>query len=110
MIPIVAIVPGLVGRWEMQPDNQEMPKAILMIEGNSAYLLTSSDDRSQLRGTIYTHNRQRARRATSEPSRGQMTLYDETTGKIGTMSFDFTGDGEMEIIGMSGTKYVVRRQ
>jgi hypothetical protein len=108
--PIAAIVPGLIGRWEMIPDNPSMQKAILTIEGNSAYTLTSSDNRPPLHGTIYTHNRQRARRTTSEPSRGQMTLYDEATGKIGTMAFEFTGDGEMEIIGMSGTKYVTRRQ
>jgi Tfp pilus assembly protein PilF len=110
LTPIATIIPGLVGRWEMQPDDPSMPNGTLTIDANSAYTLISSDNRPPLRGTMYTQNRQRTRRAKSEPSRGQMILYDDATEKLGTMSFEFSGDGMIEIIGMTGTKYVTKRR
>lgn len=110
LTPIATIVPGLIGRWDLQPDNQSMPKVILTIEAGSTYTLISSKDGSTIRGTAYTQGRQRTRRSTSEPSNGQMMLYDDATGQIGTMSFKFLEGGAMEMIGMSGTKYVTKRQ
>lgn len=110
LTPIATIIPGLVGRWEMQPDDPSMPNGTLTIDANSAYTLISSDNRPPLRGTIYTQSRQRTRRTKSEPLRGQMSLFDDASGKLGTMSFKFIDDGEMEIIVMSGTKYVTTRQ
>ena len=86
-----------------------MPNGTLTIDANSAYTLISSDNRPLLRGTMYTQNRQRTRRAKSEPSRGQLILYDDATGKLGTMSFEFAGDDMIEIIGMT-EKCVTKRQ
>ncbi len=110
LTPIATIVPGLIGRWDMQPDNQSMPKGTLTIETDSTYTLISSKDGSTIHGTAYTQGRQRTRRSTSEPSNGQMMLYDDATGQIGTMSFKFLEGDAMEMIGMSGTKYVTKRQ
>jgi len=108
--PIAAVVPGLIGRWDMQPDNQSMPKVTLTIEANSTYSLISSKDGSTIRGTAYTQGKQRTNRSASKSSNGHMMLYDEATGQIGTMSFTLIDDGTMEIIGVSGTKYLTRRQ
>ena len=110
LTPITTIVPGLVGTWEMQPDNQSIPKRTLTIQNDSTYILTSSNDGSTIHGTMYMQGRQRTRRSRSEPASGEMMLYHEATGQIGAMSFEFIGDGVMEVIGMTGTKYATRRQ
>jgi hypothetical protein len=39
-----------------------------------------------------------------------MMLYDEASGQIGTMWYEFTDDGTMEITEMDSTKYVTKRQ
>jgi hypothetical protein len=49
-------------------------------------------------------------RGRPEPSRGQMMLYDETSGQIGTMWYEFTERDVMEITEMDSTKYRVQRQ
>jgi hypothetical protein len=49
-------------------------------------------------------------RGRAEPSRGQMMLFDETSGQIGTMWYEFTDRDVMEITEMDSTKYRTRRQ
>jgi hypothetical protein len=44
-----------------------------------------------------------------DPTRGQMMLYDEVSGQLGTMWYEFTGEGVMEITEMDSTKYQTRR-
>jgi hypothetical protein len=49
-------------------------------------------------------------RGRPDASRGQMMLYDLVSGQIGTMWYEFTNDGVMEITEMDSTKYSTRRQ
>jgi hypothetical protein len=49
-------------------------------------------------------------RGRTEPSRGQMMLYDERSGQIGTMWYEFTDRDVMEITEMDRTKYITKRQ
>lgn len=49
-------------------------------------------------------------RGRPEPFRGQMMLFDETSGQIGTMWYEFTDRDVMEITEMDSTKYRTRRQ
>ncbi|MBA5865441.1 MAG: hypothetical protein GDA67_01960 [Nitrospira sp. CR1.3] len=104
-----SVVPELVGAWAMQPNNQFLPKKTLTIESNAHYKLTSTDGSiSQGKMDIQIGHMSYPRRV--DPSRGQMMLYDEVSGQIGTMWYEFTGDGVMEITEMDSTKYVTKRQ
>jgi hypothetical protein len=49
-------------------------------------------------------------RGRPEPSRGQMMLFDETSGQVSTMWYEFTDRDVMQIIDLDGTKYEARRK
>jgi len=108
--PLVKVVPSLVGRWEMTPDNPSAPKRMLTIGADSRYTLVSSNDGSTFRGTAYLQGNQSGRRSKSEPSSGQIMLYDDHSGNVGSMWFEVTGDGTMQLTGASGVKYATKRQ
>ncbi|MGE3151118.1 MAG: tetratricopeptide repeat protein [Nitrospiraceae bacterium] len=111
-LPLLAtVVPSLVGRWEMIPDKPATPKRLLTIGPDSRYTLVASDDSPTIRGTAYLQNKQRGgRRGKSEPSSGQIMLYDDQSGQVGSMWFEMTGDDVMQLTGASGTKYAAKRQ
>jgi tetratricopeptide (TPR) repeat protein len=109
MAPRAKVVPEVVGLWDMKPNNQFLPKKTLTIEPNASYKLVSSDGTSS-EGKMDVQIGRDPVRGRPEPSRGQMMLYDETTGQIGTMWYEFTDDGTMEITEMDSTKYVTKRQ
>jgi len=109
MAPRAKVVPEVVGRWDMVPNNQFLPKKTLTIENDASYKLVSTDG-STSAGKMDVQIGRDPVRGRPEPSRGQMMLYDETTGQIGTMWYEFTDDGTMEITEMDSTKYVTKRQ
>jgi Tfp pilus assembly protein PilF len=108
--PVASIAPSLVGRWEMTPDNPSAPKRILTIQPDSRYTLVTATDGATIGGTAYLQGKQRGRRSRSEPSNGQIMLYDDQSGQIGSMWYEVTGDGTMQLTGASGTKYATKRQ
>lgn len=107
--PLTRVVPSLVGRWEMVPDQSSASKRILTIQPDSRYSLVTVTDGSTISGTAYLQNPQRGRRDKSEPSRGHIMLYDERSGQIGAMSYEFTDEHTLQLIGASGTRYLTRR-
>ena len=109
MAPRARVVPEVVGRWEMKPDNQFLPKKTLTIESDANYKLLSTDG-SISQGKMDVQIGRDPVRGRSEPSRGQLMLYDETSGQIGTMWYEFTGPDVMEITEMDSTKYTTKRQ
>lgn len=109
MAPRARVVPEVVGRWEMTPSNQFLPKKTLTIENDARYTVTSTDG-STSAGKMDVQIGRDPVRGRPEPSRGQMMLYDESTGQIGTMWYEFTGEGAMEITEMDSTKYNTKRQ
>jgi hypothetical protein len=109
MAPRAKVVPEVVGRWDMTPNNQFLPKKTLTIESNAGYRLVSTDG-STSQGKMDVQIGRDPVRGRPEPSRGQMMLYDETSGQIGTMWYEFTDNGMMEITEMDSTKYVTKRQ
>ncbi len=109
MAPRARVVPEIVGRWEMKPDNQFLPTKTLTIENNANYKLVSTDG-SASEGKMDVQIGRDPVRGRPEPSRGQMMLFDETSGQIGTMWYEFKGDGVMEITEMDSTKYTTKRQ
>ncbi|HEX2055323.1 MAG TPA: hypothetical protein VHF07_02445, partial [Nitrospiraceae bacterium] len=109
MAPRAKVVPELVGRWEMIPNNQFLPKKTLTIEANASYSLVSTDG-SVSRGKADVMLGRDPVRGRVEPSRGQMMLYDETSGEIGAIWYEFTDAETMEITEMDSTKYITRRQ
>ncbi|MCS6294136.1 MAG: hypothetical protein H8J66_13785 [Nitrospira sp.] len=109
MAPRARVVPEVVGRWDMKPDNQFLPKKTLTIEADANYKLVSTDG-STSQGKMDVQIGRDPVRGRSEPSRGQMMLYDETSGQIGTMWYEFTGPDVMEITEMDSTKYTTKRQ
>lgn len=109
MAPRARVVPEVVGRWDMKPDNQFLPKKTLTIESDANYKLVSTDG-SISQGKMDVQIGRDPVRGRSEPSRGQMMLYDETSGQIGTMWYEFTGPDVMEITEMDSTKYTTKRQ
>jgi tetratricopeptide (TPR) repeat protein len=109
MAPRARVIPDVVGRWDMQPNNQFLPKKTLTIESNASYRLVSSDGTTSQGKMDTPVGRETVRGLPVEP-RGQMMLYDETTGQIGTMWFEFTEQDVMQITEMDGTKYVTKRQ
>jgi len=109
MAPRAKVVPEVIGRWDMEPNNQFLPKKTLTIESNSSYKLVSTDGASS-QGKMDVQIGRDPVRGRPAPSRGQMMLFDETTGQIGTMWYEFTGEGVMEITEMDSTKYVTKRQ
>ncbi len=109
LAPKARVVPEVVGRWEMTPNNQFLPKKTLTIGNDARYTLTSSDG-SMSEGKMNIQIGRDPVRGRPEPSRGQMMLYDETTGQIGTMWYEFTGEGAMDITEMDSTKYASKRQ
>ena len=109
MAPRARVVPEVVGRWEMTPDNQFLPKKTLTIEADAKFTLVSTDG-STSQGRMDVQIGRDPVRGRPEPSRGQMMLYDETSGQIGTMWYEFTGEGLMEITEMDSTKYATKRQ
>jgi Flp pilus assembly protein TadD len=109
LAPRAKVVPEVVGRWSMTPDNQFLPNKTLTIESDARYTLVSTDG-STSQGKMDVQIGRDAVRGRSEPSHGQMMLYDETSGQIGTMWYEFTGEGVMEITEMDSTKYITRRQ
>jgi hypothetical protein len=110
LAPKAKVLPELVGRWELMPDNKFLPKKTLTIEANADYTLTSASDGSTSRGKMDVQMGRETGRARPEPSRGQMMLYDDTSGQIGTMWYEFTERDVMEITEMDSTKYITRRQ
>lgn len=109
MAPRAKVVPELVGRWDMIPSNQFLPKKTLTIEANADYSLVSTDG-STSQGKMDVQTGHDPVRGRPEPSRGQMMLYDVVSGQIGTMWYEFTDGGVMEITEMDSTKYSTRRQ
>ena len=109
MAPRARVVLEVVGRWDMKPDNQFLPKKTLTIESDANYKLVSTDG-STSQGKMDVQIGRDPVRGRAEPSRGQMMLYDETSGQIGTMWYEFTDRDVMEITEMDSTKYVTRRQ
>lgn len=109
MAPRARVVPEVVGRWEMTPNNQFLPKKLLTIEADAKFTLVSTDG-STSQGRMDVQIGRDPVRGRPEPSRGQMMLYDETSGQIGTMWYEFTGEGLMEITEMDSTKYATKRQ
>jgi hypothetical protein len=109
MAPRAKVVPELVGRWDMIPNNEFLPKKTLTIEANADYSLVSTDG-STSRGKMDVQMGRNPVRGRVEPSRGQMMLYDETSGQIGTMWYEFTDAETMEITEMDSTKYQTKRQ
>ena len=109
MAPRARVVPEVVGRWEMTPNNQFLPKKTLTIEADAKFMLVSTDG-STSQGKMDIQIGRDPVRGRPEPSRGQMMLYDETSGQIGTMWYEFTGEGLMEITEMDSTKYATKRQ
>ncbi|HEY6084196.1 MAG TPA: hypothetical protein VIU63_02305, partial [Nitrospira sp.] len=109
MAPRAKVVPEVVGQWNMMPNNQFLPKKTLTIETDASYKLVSTDG-STSQGKMDIQIGRDPVRGRSDPSRGQMMLYDETSGQIGTMWYEFTGEGVMEIQEMDSTKYVTKRQ
>jgi tetratricopeptide (TPR) repeat protein len=109
MAPRARVVPEVVGRWEMTPNNQFLPRKTLTIESNASYKLVSTDG-STSEGKMDVQIGVLAYPRRPDPSRGQMMLYDEVSGQIGTMWYEFTGEGVMEITEMDSTKYVTKRQ
>lgn len=109
MAPRARVVPEVVGSWDMKPDNQFLPKKTLTIESDANYKLLSTDG-SISQGRMDVQIGRDPVRGRSEPSRGQMMLYDETSGQIGTMWYEFTGPDVMEITEMDSTKYLTKRQ
>lgn len=109
MAPRAKVAPEVVGRWEMTPNNQFLPKKTLTIGADASYRLVSTDG-SISEGKMDVQMGRVTGRARPEPSRGQMMLYDETSGQIGTMWYEFTGEGMMEITEMDSTKYVTKRR
>jgi hypothetical protein len=109
MAPRAKVVPEVVGRWDMVPNNQFLPKKTLTIENDARYQLVSTDG-STSAGKMDVQIGRDPVRGRPEPSRGQMMLYDETSGQIGTMWYEFVEDGVMEITEMDSTKYVTKRQ
>lgn len=109
MAPRARIVPDVVGRWDMTPNNQFLPKKTLTIEADAKFTLISTDG-STSQGKMDVQVGRDPVRGRPEPSRGQMMLYDETSGQIGTMWYEFTGEGQMEITEMDSTKYTTKRQ
>jgi hypothetical protein len=103
------VVPELVGRWDMIPDNQFLPKKTLTIEANADYSLVSTDG-STSHGKMDVQTGRDPVRGRVEPSRGQMMLYDETSGQIGTIWYEFTDGGVMDVTELDSTKYSARRQ
>ncbi|MCE7978218.1 MAG: hypothetical protein DYH03_13995 [Nitrospira sp. NTP1] len=109
MAPRARIVPEVVGRWDMTPNNQFLPKKTLTIEADAKFTLISTDG-STSQGKMDVQVGRDPVRGRPEPSRGQMMLYDETSGQIGTMWYEFTDEGQMEITEMDSTKYATKRQ
>ncbi|MCW5798407.1 MAG: tetratricopeptide repeat protein [Nitrospira sp.] len=109
MAPRARVVPEVVGRWEMTPNNQFLPKKTLTIANDARYRLASTDG-STSEGKMDVKIGRDPVRGRPDPSRGQMMLYVETSGQIETMWYEFTGEGAMEITEMDSTKYVTKRQ
>ena len=109
MAPRAKVVPELVGRWDMTPDNRFLPKKTLTIEANADYSLVSTDG-STSKGKMDVQTGRDPVRGRPEPSRGQMMLYDIVSGQIGTMWYEFTDGGVMEVTEMDSTKYKARRK
>jgi hypothetical protein len=110
LAPRAKVLPELVGRWEMTPNNKFLPKKTLTIEANADYTLLSVNDGATSKGKMDVQMGRDTGRGRPEPSRGQMMLYDETSGQIGTMWYEFTERDVMEITEMDSTKYRVQRQ
>lgn len=108
-MPGKTAVPELVGAWDMQPNNQFLPKKTLTIESDARYKLVSTDG-STSEGKMDIQIGRDPVRGRPDNTRGQMLLYDEVSGQIGTMWYEFTGDGVMEIQELDSTKYVTKRQ
>lgn len=109
MAPRATVPTELVGRWDMTPDNQFLPKKKLHIEANAKYSLVSTDG-SASEGKMDVRMGRNPVRGRPESSRGQMMLFDEASGQIGTMWYEFTGPDVMEITESDSTKYVTKRQ
>jgi predicted Zn-dependent protease len=109
MAPRAKVVPEVVGLWQMTPNNQFLPKKTLTIESDASYKLISTDG-STSQGKMDVQIGRDPVRGRPDNTRGQMMLYDEVSGQIGTMWYEFTGEGVMEIQEMDSTKYVTKRQ
>ncbi|MGQ0812359.1 MAG: tetratricopeptide repeat protein [Nitrospiraceae bacterium] len=111
MAPRAKVVPELLGIWELTPDNKFLPwKKTLTVQANADFTLMSQNDGATSRGKIDVLVGRDVVRGRSEPSRGQMMLYDETSGQIGTMYYEFVDRHVMQITDLDGTKYEARRK
>lgn len=108
--PLATVVPSLVGRWKMVPDNPSAQERRLTIGRDSRYTLVTPGDGSTRSGTAYLQGKRQGRRNTTDPSNGQILLYDDQSGQVGSMWFELTGDGAVQLTGASGTRYTTTRE
>ena len=109
MAPNAKVVPELVGKWDMIPNNQFLPKKTLTIEANASYTLVSTDG-STSQGKMDVKAGRDPVQGKPDGTRGQMMLYDGESGRINTMWYEFNDAEVLEILEMEGTKYRARRQ
>ena len=111
MAPQARVVPEVVGVWELTPGNKFLPwKKTLTVDASANYTLVSANDGVTTRGKMNIQMGRDMSRGGLEPARGQMMLFDETTGQVGTMWYEFTERDVMQITDLDGTKYEARRK
>jgi hypothetical protein len=111
MAPQARVVPEIVGVWELTPGNKFLPwKKTLTVDAGANYTIASANDGATTRGKMNVQIGRDMGRGRPEASRGQMMLFDETSGQVSTMWYEFTDRDVMQIIDLDGTKYEARRK
>ena len=103
------VPPELVGQWELAPENKVLPVKTLNIEANATYQLKAANEGVVSRGMMTVQPGRNLNSGRPEPLQGQMLLYDEISGQVGTLYHDFTKSQAMEIVDPDGIKYRVHR-
>jgi tetratricopeptide (TPR) repeat protein len=110
MAPNAKVAPELIGTWEMTPENKFLPwHKMLTIESNAQYTLISQSDGTTRKGKMDVQRRHDPVRGGTDPSEGQMMMYDES-GEIKTMWYEVVDQDAMKVTDLDGTKYMLRRR
>ena len=107
--PRARVVPEVVGRWKMTPNNQFLPKKTLTIEADAKFMLVSTDG-STSQGKMDIQIGRDPVRGGPNPLAAKWCSTTRRSGQIGTMWYEFTGEDLMEITEMDSTKYATKRQ
>lgn len=105
------VAPGLVGTWQLVPDNQFLPlRQTLVIDSGANYSITYQRDGRTVRGKVSSQSGRYRFGGAQEAQTGQLMFIPDGGAQMGTMYYEFTAPNQIAITDLDGTKYTATKR